>query len=149
MKTALHIQKTSDEEAFRIAGELDWASVETERLTGTDPMVSLRGSLTVWDGDAPLCCYGFTPPEGERPAQAWMMVTHHARGRGRARDVFEMMREALADAVSLYGRVIGYALMRGDAPRMLAMLGATFALPMHPSFVCWELRDNPQLRRAS
>lgn len=149
MKTRLHIQPTSSDDAEMIASELDFATTETERITQTHAVDSLRGSLTVWDGDTPLCSYGIVPPQDGGSAHAWMMVTNYARGRGRARDVIELMRGALGDSVRLYGRVEGYTLIGGDAPRMLSLLGATFMLANHPSFLRWELHDNPQLRRDS
>lgn len=143
------IAPTTPEEAAAIAELLDFATLETERLVGADPMDSLRDSQTVWDGDLPMCSFGFSPPEGMRPAHAWLMVTRHVGERGFVRELIRLMRKHLREGVARYGRIEGVAWIKGDAPRMLAMLGATFELPRHPSFLRWELHDNAKLWRVA
>lgn len=138
---------TSYAEAKAMLPLLDWATLETERITGTDPLESLIGSQTAWFGEYPMCSYGIVEPEDGQPARAWMMTTKFVAEQRLGRHLLKTMRVFLGEAVARYGRVEGYALMTGHAPRMLHFLGATFMVA-HPKLVCWELHENDRLRRA-
>lgn len=147
MMPTLTVQPTTEEHAESIAQCLDFATLETERIMGTDPMDSLRSSKTVWYGDVPLCSYDIVPPEDGHDATAWLMMTTHVKEQRIARAFIQQLGKTLGEAVEEYGRIGGAAWVRGGAPRMLECLGATFSLTSHPSFLAWRLSDNHKLRR--
>lgn len=147
MMPTLTIQPTTPEHAQQIAGCLDFATLETERLLGTDPMASLIDSRTVWYGDVPLCSFDIVKPTENHSASAWLMMTNHVKEQGVQRQFILTLGRTLSEAVKEYGRVEGAAWLRGGAPRMLQCVGAYFTLSAHPSFICWSLTDNRKLRR--
>ncbi len=147
MMASLTVQPTTPEHAQEIARCLDFATIETERLLGTDPMVSLVESQTVWYGDVPLCSYDIIPPRNGCEASAWLMMTNHVKEQ---RVQIQFMRDlgrTLAAAVEEYGRLEGAAWINGGAPKMLTAVGASFLLSENPAFIVWTLTDNYKLRR--
>lgn len=147
MMPTLTVQPTTREHAEAIAECLDFDTLETERIMGTDPMDSLLDSKTVWYGDVPLCSYDIVPPDDEHDATAWLMMTTHVKEQHVARAFIRELGQQLGKAVEEYGSVGGAAWVRGGAPRMLECIGATFSLTSHPSFIAWRLSDNRKLRR--
>jgi len=147
MMPMLTVQQTTADHAEEISKCLDFATLETERIMGSDPMVSLLSSKTLWYGDVPLCSYDIVPPEDGQDANAWMMMTMHVKEQHIARVFIQHLGRTLSEAVSQYGRISGAAWVRGGAPRMLQVIGATFELSSHPSFIVWRLSDNHKLRR--
>lgn len=147
MMPTLTIQQTTEEHAQEIARCLNFDTLETERIMGTDPMDSLMDSQTVWYGDVPLCSFDIVKPTDTESARAWLMMTNHVKEQGIARAFIQTLGHQLADAVKEYGLVEGAAWIRGGAPRMLQCVGASFALGTNPSFIAWSLTDNYKLRR--
>ena len=147
MMPSITIQRTTEEHALEIARCLDFDTLETERIMGTDPMDSLVNSQTLWYGDVPLCSFDIIKPTDECGASAWLMMTNHVKEQHVARQFIEVLGESLAAAVDEYGRIGGVAWIRGGAPKMLQVIGATFMATAHPSFLAWSLVDNYKLRR--
>ena len=147
MMPSITVQPTTEDHAEAIAACLDFDTLETERLMGTNPMDSLIGSRTVWYGDVPLCSYDIVAPLDGHTATAWMMMTNHVKEQHIARKFIEHLGQTLAAAVEVHGSISGAAWIRGGAPKMLQVIGATFELTGHPSFIGWRLSDNYKLRR--
>lgn len=125
---------------------LDEDTLETARYEGPDPRESLDKCKIAWFGcpadRTPLAAFGIEPIVGG--AAAWLMTTVRLKDHGK--DFLRAFRRIMLIEVSRHERLSGHCLISGSAPRMLTTLGATFSLPDHPKFLCWDLVANPRLR---
>jgi len=139
-----------DEETLSTKSAEEEEGIECDELVDT-----IKVSTKVLVGDVPaqipVALFGI------KDGFAWMMTTRFLRDYGLHRTLLGAMRDVLGKHIREKGRLRGYVRTTSGATRMLAMLGATFTLPVDvrsgklrsKKFLLWDLQDNLKLQEAA